>query len=983
MQIRINPKFATLVVFLLVLFQTTFAQVRTVTGTVTDQNGQGIPGVTVIVKGTSTATQTNNDGKFTINAADNAVLVITAVGYTQQELTVTGDAVNATLQISASDLNEVVVIGYGTARKRDLTGSVATVSAKDFNRGVVTTPSQLIQGKVAGVLIVNNSGQPGGATTVRIRGNTSIRTGNQPLYVIDGVPIDGRIARPSLDVGGLGQTPASDPMYFINPFDIASMDVLKDASATAIYGSRGSNGVILITTRKGTSGTPRIDVNASAGISNLLRKYDVLDADEYRAALKSYNLTTGDFGGSVDAFDEITRTGATQNYNVGISGGNESGKYRAAFGMYDQDGIIKNTNLKKFTANINGQYRFLESQKLSLDFSVLAAHNKEQIAPVTNNAGARGSLISQALVWNPTRPLRKANDSLDRPGGDIINPLAMLEEYDDNARVSSVLASASVGYRILDNLEYRFLYGINHQVGVRRAQVDPTTQIEGIQGRGIAFYGNNELNTQVFTHTLNYNTDFSDNFSLNALVGYEYQKFNFQGAAISGQDFTSSLVSYTNIFQNASQTSIRTSSFADPISELQSYFGRAILNFRDRYLFTATLRADGSSKFGENNRYGYFPSFAAAWNIANEDFMNSSNLFSQLKLRAGYGITGNQEFPAGSAQAQYTFGQGSIALANVANPDLKWESTKQINIGVDFDLFRGKFYGAVDYFHKNTTDLLFNFSAIQPAPATRYWINLPGNLINKGVEVSLNTAVIRGADLNWNFGVNASFLQNELQDYTGPSVLTGALSGQGVSGATSQRLASGYPLNAFYLRQFSGLDATGNSAYEDKGNTLYFVGDPNPNTLLGISTDVSYKKLTLAVNANGAFGHQIYNNTLNSVLPISNLGTRNIDASLIGNGGTQESTANALTPSSRYLSSGNFMKLANATLSYRLGNIGSNLKNANIYLTGQNLFVITNYKGFDPEVNTDKAIEGVPSFGIEYIPYPSARTILVGISFSL
>jgi iron complex outermembrane receptor protein len=243
--------------------------------------------------------------------------------------------------------------------------------------------------------------------------------------------------------------------------------------------------------------------------------------------------------------------------------------------------------------------------------------------------------------------------------------------------------------------------------------------------------------------------------------------------------------------------------------------------------------------------------------------------------------------------------------------------------------------------------------------------------------------LIRNADVNWNFGVNASFLKNELQDYDGPPVLTGALSGQGVSGATSQRLASGYPLNTFYLRQYTGLDAAGNSTYADKGNTLYFVGDPNPNQLLGITTDISYKKLTFVLNANGAFGHEIYNNTLNSVLPISNLGTRNIDASLINTGGTQESTGNALTPSSRYLTSGNFMKIANATLSYRLGNIGNNFKNANIYLTGQNLLVFTNYKGFDPEVNTDKAIEGVPSFGIEYIPYPSARTILLGISFSL
>ncbi|HZH63617.1 MAG TPA: SusC/RagA family TonB-linked outer membrane protein [Flavisolibacter sp.] len=959
------------------------AQNRTVTGTVNDQTGKGVPGVTVTVKGTNTATQTNAEGQYTISAPENATLVFSAVGFTGMEMALAGrTSFDASLQASDAGLSEVVVIGYGTARRRDVTGSVATVAAKDFNRGVVTTPSQLIQGKVAGVLIVNNSGQPGGATTVRIRGNTSIRTGNQPLYVIDGVPIDGRIARPSLNVGGLGQTPASDPMYFINPFDISSIDVLKDASATAIYGSRGSNGVILITTRKGSSGAPRIDVNASAGISKILRKYDVLNAEEYRAALKSYSLTTGDFGGSVDAFDEITRTAVTQNYNIGISGGSETGKYRAAFGLFNQQGIIKNTDLKKYTANINGQYRFLESKKLSLDFNILTAHNKETIAPVTNDAGARGSLISQALVWNPTRPLRKGDGTLDRPGGDIINPLAMLEEYDDNARVSSVLANASVGYKLFNNLEYRFLYGINHQVGVRRAQVSPTTQIEGIQGRGIAFYGNNELNTQVYTHTLNYNSDLSQGLSLNALIGYEYQKFDFKGASITGQDFTSELVSYSNIFQNASQTSIRTSSFADPVSELQSYFGRAILNFRNRYLVTATLRADGSSKFGENNRYGYFPSFAAAWNISNEDFLTGNRIFSQLKLRAGYGITGNQEFPAGSAQAQYTFGQGSIALANVANPDLKWESTKQINVGIDFSLFRGKVFGAVDYFHKNTTDLLFNFSAIQPAPATRYWINLPGNLINSGLEVALNTALVKNTNITWNFGVNASFLHNELQNYDGPSVLTGALSGQGVSGATSQRLASGYALNTFYLRQFTGLSQGGTSTYQDGGNTLYYVGNPNPKQLLGITTDVSYKKLMLSVNANGAFGHQIYNNTLNSVLPISNLGTRNIDAILLGVP-VQENTANPLTPSSRYLSKGNFLKLANATLSYSVGNIGSSVRNANIYITGQNLFVITKYRGFDPEVNTDKAIEGVPSFGIEYIPYPTSRTILIGVSFSL
>jgi iron complex outermembrane receptor protein len=485
----------------------------------------------------------------------------------------------------------------------------------------------------------------------------------------------------------------------------------------------------------------------------------------------------------------------------------------------------------------------------------------------------------------------------------------------------------------------------------------------------------------VLTHTLNFTPDLTSDLSLNALVGYEYQKYSFKGASIFGQDFTSNLVEYTNILQNASQTSLRSSSFADPNTELQSFFGRTIFNLRDKYLLTATLRADGSSKFGSNNRYGYFPSFAAAWNLTNEDFLKGGGLFNQLKIRAGWGITGNQEFPAGSAQAQYTFGQGTVALSNVANPNLKWESTKQLNVGFDFAILNNKFFGAVDYFRKNTKDLLFNFSAIQPAPATRYWINLPGHLINQGVEVSLNTSLVRNSLFNWNLTVNASFLKNELKDYNGPTVLTGTLSGQGSSGALIQRLASGQPLNAFYVRRFEGLDEKGNSIYTDNGNTLYFSGDPNPKRLLGISTDVSYKNFTLTLNANGAFGHKIYNETLNNVIPIGNLGSRNIASELIG-GSIQESLANPITPSSRYIVSGNYMKLSNATLLYRIGNVGV-LRNANIYVTGQNLFVITKYKGFDPEINTDKAVEGVPSFGIEYIPYPTSRTIMLGINFTL
>ena len=532
-------------------------------------------------------------------------------------------------------------------------------------------------------------------------------------------------------------------------------------------------------------------------------------------------------------------------------------------------------------------------------------------------------------------------------------------------------------------MEYRFIYSIKNSVGVRRTSLRSYINIQSIEGRGWANYGNNELTTQLAQHTLNYNKKLSSSFNLTALVGYEYQKFDNKGSSISGQDFSTNDIDYTNYLQNSSQSSRRISSFADPISELQSFFGRATVNFLDKYLLTATIRADGSSKFGKNNEYGYFPSVAAAWNITNEEFMKGGGFFDNLKLRLGWGKTGNQEFPAGAAQERYSFSQGSYQQSNVANPDLQWETSTTVNAGIDFTLFKGRLSGNVDYFNKKTTDLLFNFDAIQPAPATKYWVNLDGNVVNKGVEVALNGVIIKNKDLTWNLGINAAFLQNELNDYVGPDVLTGELSGQGISGTRIQKLANNHHLNAFYVREFLGIDkTTGLSVYTDDGNTFHYIGDPNPHTLLGISTDVSYKKFSLTLNMNGAFGHDIYNNTLNSVLNIGNLGSRNIAASLVKTD-IQENKSNGLTASSRYLEKGNYLKMANATVSYNIGDIAKIIKNANVFLTGQNIFVITDFTGFDPEVNTDKKIDDVPSFGIEYIPYPSARSFMIGVNFSL
>lgn len=964
------------------------AQEKIITGKITDsKDGNPIVGASIVPKGSTRGTSSGSDGAFRINVSDNVtVLVISSVGYATQEVDIAGQtSVAVALVANNLNLNEVVVVGYGTARRKDLTGAVASVKSKDFNQGIITSPDQLIQGKVAGVQIINNSGAPGGAATIRIRGNASVRSGNQPLFVVDGFPLDGRTARPGVNIGGVGQTPDANPLNFINPNDIASIDILKDASATAIYGSRGANGVVIITTKRGQTGQPRIEVSASGGISHILKRFDVLSGNEYRAAQAKYGLTGNDKGGNVNALDEITRNAGTQNYYVSIGGGSDNGRYRISFGVLDQDGIVKKTSFKKYTANINGAYKFLESKKLGIDFNILASHNTEHIAPISNDAGFTGSLINQALQWNPTRPLRKANDSLDvESGSTTINPLAMSEAYDDVSNITAVMASISPSYKFTDWLEYKFLFSINRSVGVRKAQIASFINLEQVEDRGVAFSGTNELTTQQLTHTLSFNKEIASKLNLNAVAGYEYMKFDNKGNWMVGTDFLSDYLDYYNYFQNTTQDSRDIGSFADPISELQSFFGRAAFNYDDRFRLMATFRADGSSKFGKNNRYGYFPSIGASWTITNEAFMTDSRIFNNLNFRVSWGKTGNQEFPAGSAQERFGFTQGAFQQVNVANPDLRWETSTAFNVGLDFSILGDRVFGSLDYFNKKTTDLLFNFDAIQPAPATKYWINLNGEVVNKGFEAGITAVVIQKKNVRWNFGVNATFLKNELNGYNGPAVLTGAIHGQGVSGATVQRLENGRPLNTFYVREFLGIDkGTGFSQYTDDGNTFYYIGDPNPTTILGISTDVSWKNWLFIVNMNGSFGHKIYNNTLNSVLPIGNLiGGRNIASSLV-EGDIQENLSNALTTSSRYLEKGDYMKLTNATISYRIGTIARVFKDASVYVTGQNLFIITGFSGFDPEVNTDKQVNGVPSFGIEYSPYPTPRTFLLGVRFSL
>lgn len=964
-------------------FFQTIAQQRTITGTVMSKEGTPLSDASVTVVGAKTGVRTSSDGTFSIDAPSTAKqLQISYVGSETQKVSIVGlSKLAVVMETTNQALENVVIIGYGSARKKDLTGAVAQVQAKDFNKGTYTAPDQLIQGKAAGVLVINNTGQPGSSTTIRIRGSSSIRSGNSPLFVVDGVPLSGGSAR----VGGQGDN-GTNPLNFMNPNDIASIDILKDASATAIYGSRGANGVVLITTKKGKSGVPQVSASASAGLSHIAKKLKVLSGDEYRKALKDYGLTSGDFGSSVDALDEITRTALTQNYNVAVGGGTDNGRYRISAGYLDQQGIVKTTDLKKITANLTSSFKFLENKRLGLDFNVLVTQTEENVIFNNSFVGFTGNVIAQALQWNPTHPLIKpGTDSAwidPAVGSTTVNPLAQLRYFSDKQKVNTIIASISPSYKITNDLEYKLVYSVNRQQGQLLEQINRLLNNQGVENRGAATIGNGEItNTQV-TNTLNFVKQVSSDFNLNATLGHEYLKYDNRNSGETALDFPNVGLNYYDFIGYGTQGSRGVGAFASPTTELQSFFGRAIINYKDRYLITGTFRADGSTRFGKNNKYGYFPSVGVAWNVSQEDFLVNNSLINNLKLRLSWGQTGNQEFPSGASLNRFGFGQQSISQLNYGNEDLKWETSTTTNAGIDFSILNNKLSGSVDYFYKKTTDVLFEQNIVQPAPGGKIWVNLPGNVVNNGVEISLNATVISKKDLNWNVGGNASFLHNVVNGLVG-FYQTGALQGQGFSNVLGQRVVAGQPLNVWYLRQYEGLDkATGQSIYTDGGNTLYYSGSPNPKMLLGLFTDLTYKKFSAAINMNGTFGHYIYNNTAASVLGIGNLGTRNIAKDILG-GSVQEAISNAPAPSTRNLEKGNYLKMANASIGYRVGDIGKNFKNMYISITGQNLFVITKYTGFDPEVSTDADANGIPSIGVEYVPYPSARTFQIGVNFSL
>lgn len=969
---------------------------QTVTGTVTESSGP-LPGVNVLVKGTQNGTTTDFDGKYTLNnVSDNAILVFSYLGYKTVEINYTGQStINVVLKASSEALNEIVIVGYGSVRKGDATGAIDAVGSKDFDLVSANSPAQILRGKVAGVQVTSANGEPGGAISIRIRGNTSVRSGNNPLIVVDGVPLDGS----DISAGGtspFGNSTPRNPLNFINQNDIASINVLKDASSTAIYGSRGANGVILITTKKGKLGVPTLTYSSSVGISTLSRDINLLSSQEFVdfAQNSGGRITVNDAGSrGYDWKKAILQTGITTTNDVSFSSATDKSKSRLSLGIYSQDGIVKQTGLDKYTASFNNVNKYFDD-KLQFNTSILFTHLKDRSEAFASNAGFTGDLLSAALRWNPTRSLRDASGNytfVDDQSN--LNPLELLNSYNDKTNTTRILANVRTTYKLSESWSYVFSVGIDRTTSIRSSELLPSFKFQGLSVSaptgGGDWYGradisNNNSFSRTFEHTLNYSKQITTDFSLNALLGYSYYKYDFDGSHSQGQGYNPSQTNLIDNLEGGVENKFRADSYRNSY-EIQSYFGRINGSYK-KMLFTATLRADGSSKFGTNNKYGYFPSLGMGYKLVE----NQEGKVNNFKLRGSWGITGNQEFPVNQAISvgQY-INNGTFENTNNGNANLRWEKTTTYDIGTDFSLFDNRLSGSVDYFYKKTEDLIFatSLESIEPAAFSRIFKNLPGNLVNQGLEITLDYNLVSTEDFNWDISGNVSFINNKSN--LDVFELTGGVNGQGLSGASAQVITNNKPLYSYYLLNFLGLDANGQNLFVDPngGNdaTLavpQFVGKQAlPKANVGFSTSMSYKSWDFSTSLYGSFGHYIYNNTANALFFAGaynggNNVTRNVAAS-------NEVAGNPNAASTRFLEKGDFLRLSSLTIGYTFKNEflkKANLKSARMFINGENLFVITGYSGFDPEVDTDKTLNGVPSAGMDYLAYPKAATVSLGLS---
>ena len=983
-----------------------FAQQIAVKGHVKDTTGEPVIGANVLVKGTTNGTITDFDGNFMLNVPKDAILSVSFVGYKSAEVKA-ASTVMVTLEDDSQVLDAVVVIGYGSVKKNDMTGSVTAIKPDKLNKGLITNAQDMMTGKIAGVSVISKGGAPGEGATIRIRGGSSLTAENDPLIVIDGLAMDNK------GVKGL-----ANPLSMVNPNDIESFTVLKDASATAIYGSRASNGVIIITTKKGQAGArPTISYDGNVSVSTVKSTVDVMDGDQFRSFIKDIwgedSEAYSKLGNAnTDWQKDIFPPAVSTDHNLTISGGLKNMPYRVSFGYTNQNGIVKTSKFERYTASVSLAPSFFE------DHLKINANLKGMIA---KNRYADGGAVGSAVSFDPTQSVRSddpyhqyyfdgyfqwntdassLNDDTwkrtfngNAPG----NPVALLEEKDDRAISKSLIGNLELDYKFhfLPDLHAHVNGGMDLSTGKQYTDVSPYSSTNNYYG-SYGWEQKDKYNLSLNAY-LQYSKDFTDKHRFDVMAGYEWQHFH----DTSDQEYWGLYPLSNNVVENRGQRYNNTSSGSATESYLVSFFGRVNYTLLDRYLFTATVRQDGSSRFHKNNRWGLFPSFALGWKLKEEAFLKDVDVLSDLKLRLGYGITGQQNINSGDYPylavyetnkdgAYYPIlGEGITYRPNAYNPDLKWEKTTTYNVGLDFGFLNNRINGAVDYYYRKTTDLLNSVFVSAGTNFKNKVLSNVGSLENSGIEFSINSKPVVTTDWTWDLGFNITYNKNEITKLTtGDSENYYVAAGDNIGGGRDMKAmahAVGHPASSFYVYQ-QVYDENGKpieNEFVDRngdgtinGDDRYFYKKPTADVLMGLTSRLSYKSWDFSFSLRASLNNYVYNSVEaggsdcnpTSVYSFGALNNR----PLMGVANNIQSKNDNTLLSDYFVQNASFMKCDNITLGYSFKKLFGAPIGRRVYAAVQNVFTITKYKGLDPEVEK----------GLDNNIYPRPLTTLIGLSLN-
>ena len=999
MQKILNLKHGTLKTMFFVFFMlcsTVMLAQNKVSGTVVDSTGEPLIGVSVLEEGTTNGGITDFDGNFTLTVKSGAKLTFSYVGYTSQTLAA-ANGMKVTLQEDNTVLNEVVVVGYGTMRRKDVTSSITTVQAKDLNKGVFSDPASMLQGKVAG-LTVTTSGDPNGTPSITLRGASSLREGAamQPYYVIDGIP--------GVDIS------------MVSPDDIESIDVLRDATATAIYGSKAANGVIIITTKTGGK-TERTNVsyNGYVAFDKVSKTLDVASASDIRNYVKSNGIDYAyDKSASTDWQKEVLRTGVSHNHNVSINGGSAKTKYMASINFMDRQGVVDGSHMNRLNVRSLLSSKVLK-ERLELSVGLNAMYGKNEnmsMGKGGNGSGNEGKSVLDAMnYFNPTIPVRNPDGTWSTGEGSAnYNPLSIINEDTSETiwKRNQIVAKASL--KIIEGLVWNANYSFDHFQSTysdyhsHNTQQVPYNAYNGNASRN-TYFGNNHT----FETYVNYDQTFGKVHKLALMAGYSWEQRNYgDGFGLSVHNFFDDYLKWNNLtyagtidgmsaVQSGTKETVRNISF----------YGRVSYSYNSRYMLQATIRRDGSSVFAKDHRWGTFPSISAAWNVTEEPFMANQKVFDNLKLRLGYGVSGNAlGFGAYSGVATYgatgttfVYNGNSWAIlgaTKLANPDLKWESTGMFNIGLDYGFLNNRINGSIEFYHKKTKDLIWNYPVSTVIyPFDNIAANV-GQITNKGIEFTINFDAIRTKNFNWMTTLNLSHNKNTVDKLSNDKYQTSTfaqgdpmVAGVSANGYT-QRVIEGEPLGTFFLYEYAGNGTDGKATYyvrDANGNKTgettsspeykdrYIAGNAQPKLNFGWNNTLSLKNWTMTLFFTGVIGNKIYNGSrAHYTAPDFFAGGKNVLKEFITDRPASDNLSNI--PSDRFLEKGDYIRLQTITLGYTFDKFGDWLQSLQIYATCNNVFTITGYKGLDPEVRMDGIDPGVD---YRWSTYPHTRTFMAGL----